>query len=163
MTTATWITFSRLLGIPFIIYFLDTPTTQTRWLALTFLILAASTDWLDGYIARKFNQVSDLGKFLDPLVDKLLVLAPLLSLIEMDLIPGQAEIRGANLWGKLKTTSQIVAIAILIAPLAPIWYQIGMITFWSSLVLTIISGGIYVMPQVAASIWSSKEKSTSAS
>ncbi len=187
MTTATWITFSRLLGIPFIIYFLDTPTIQDRWLALIFFVLAASTDWLDGYIARKFDQISEMGKFLDPLVDKLLVLAPLLSLIEMNLIPawaaflilarelaisgwrvnpslsGSKDIAGANLWGKLKTVSQIVAIAFLIAPLSPIWYQTGLAAFWLSLILTLISGGIYIMPQLAANISSSKEKSTSAS
>jgi CDP-diacylglycerol---glycerol-3-phosphate 3-phosphatidyltransferase len=187
MTTATWITFSRLLGVPFIIYFLDTPNISDRWLALVFFVLAASTDWLDGYVARKYDQVSEMGKFLDPLVDKLLVFAPLLSLIEMNLVPawavftilarelaiagwrvtpsvsGSKEIAGANLWGKLKTTSQIVAIALLIAPLSPFWQTIGMATFWLSVVLTLISGLIYVLPQLAASISSSKEKSTSAS
>jgi CDP-diacylglycerol---glycerol-3-phosphate 3-phosphatidyltransferase len=171
MTTATWITFSRLLGIPFIIYFLDTPNTSDRWLALSFFVLAASTDWLDGYIARKYDQVSEMGKFLDPLVDKLLVFAPLLSLTEMNLVPawavfiilarelaiagwrvtpslsGNQEITGANLWGKLKTVSQIVAISLLVAPLPPSWQVIGTTAFWLSLVLTLVSGLIYVLPE----------------
>ncbi|NEQ06444.1 MAG: CDP-diacylglycerol--glycerol-3-phosphate 3-phosphatidyltransferase, partial [Moorea sp. SIO4E2] len=78
MTLPNWITFSRLLGLPFILYFLNHPTDQSRWISLGIFLLAAGTDWLDGYLARKLNQITDLGKFLDPLVDKFLVLAPLL-------------------------------------------------------------------------------------
>jgi len=108
-------------------------TEIDRWLSLIIFLIAASTDWLDGYLARKFNQITELGKFLDPLVDKLLVLAPLLALIEMDLIAawgvflilarelaiagwrinpnltGNSDIKGANWWGKSKTVSQIIA------------------------------------------------------
>jgi CDP-diacylglycerol--glycerol-3-phosphate 3-phosphatidyltransferase len=51
-----------------------------RWICLAVFLVAAGTDWLDGYLARKLNQVTDLGKFLDPLVDKFLVLAPLVGL-----------------------------------------------------------------------------------
>ena len=70
MTIPNWITFSRLLGIPFLLYGLHNPTMQTRWICLVIFLIAAGTDWLDGYLARKLNQISDLGKFLDPLVDK---------------------------------------------------------------------------------------------
>ncbi|NES43128.1 CDP-diacylglycerol--glycerol-3-phosphate 3-phosphatidyltransferase, partial [Moorena sp. SIO2C4] len=139
MTLPNWITFSRLLGLPFILYFLNLPTDQSRWISLGIFLLAAGTDWLDGYLARKLNQITDLGKFLDPLVDKFLVLAPLLALIELGQVPawgvclilarelaiagwrvnpklsGSASIQGANIWGKLKTVSQISAIALLIA------------------------------------------------
>ncbi len=59
---------------------------RSNCFSLIIFLIAASTDWLDGYLARKLNQITELGKFLDPLVDKLLVLAPLLALIEMDLI-----------------------------------------------------------------------------
>ncbi|MEO1764929.1 MAG: CDP-diacylglycerol--glycerol-3-phosphate 3-phosphatidyltransferase [Cyanobacteria bacterium J06629_18] len=166
MTLPNWITFSRLLGIPFIIYGLQNPTSQARWICFTIFVVAAGTDWLDGYLARKLNQVSDLGKFLDPLVDKLLVLAPLLSLIELGQIPAwgvflilgrelaiagwrvnQPKISGANIWGKLKTVTQIIAIALLIAPLSPEWELPSLIAFWVSVSLTLISGGIYLLPQ----------------
>lgn len=185
MTLPTWITFSRLLGLPFILYGLHDPTDQIRWICLAIFLIAAGTDWLDGYLARKLDQVTDLGKFLDPLVDKLLVLAPLLALIELGQVPAWGvfvilarelaiagwrvnpnltqEISGANIWGKLKTVSQITAVALLIAPLPPVWKMPSLILFWLSVVLTLISGGIYILPQLAANSWSSKEKSTSAS
>ncbi|MDJ0733601.1 MAG: CDP-diacylglycerol--glycerol-3-phosphate 3-phosphatidyltransferase [Nostocaceae cyanobacterium] len=159
------ITFSRLLGLPFILYILHNPTTQTRWICLVIFLIAAGTDWLDGYLARKLNQITDLGKFLDPLVDKLLVLAPLLALIELGQIPAwgvflilgrelaiagwrvnQPKISGANIWGKLKTVSQIIAIALLIAPLPPSWKVPSLIVFWISVALTLISGMIYILP-----------------
>lgn len=185
MTLPTWITLSRLLGLPFILYGLHDPTDQTRWICLAIFLIAAGTDWLDGYLARKLDQVTDLGKFLDPLVDKLLVLAPLLALIELGQIPAwgvflilgrelaiagwrvnpnlSQEISGANIWGKLKTVTQITAIALLIAPLPPVWEIPSLVLFWLSVILTLISGGIYLLPQLAANIWSSKQKSTSAS
>jgi CDP-diacylglycerol---glycerol-3-phosphate 3-phosphatidyltransferase len=132
---------------------------------LVFLV-AALTDWLDGYLARKLDLVTDLGKFLDPLVDKLLILIPLLVLIDLHLVSaigvcliltreltiagwrvGQAQISGANIWGKLKTVSQIVAIAIIIAPVSiPNWDLYGEIGFWFSVALTLISGLIYFIP-----------------
>lgn len=166
MTLPNWITFSRLLGIPFLLYGLYNPTNEAKWICLTIFLVAALTDWLDGYLARKLNQISDLGKFLDPLVDKLLVLAPLLVLIELGRIPAwgvflifgrelaiagwrvnQTKITGANIWGKLKTVSQIVAISLLIAPLSPSWQFTSLVTFWVSVALTIISGGIYLLPE----------------
>lgn len=179
MNLPTWITFSRLLGLPFILYLLHNPTIQGRWICLAIFLLAAGTDWLDGYLARKLNQVTDLGKFLDPLVDKLLVLGAFLALIEMKLIPAwgvclilarelaiagwrvnpnlTSSIQGANIWGKLKTVSQIAAIAFIIAPLSPTWQAISLIVFWLSVCLTLISGIIYVYPQVLANQASSME------
>ncbi|MGA9382899.1 MAG: CDP-diacylglycerol--glycerol-3-phosphate 3-phosphatidyltransferase [Phormidium sp.] len=165
MTIPTWITLSRLLGLPFLLYGLHYPSTSSRWICLVIFLIAASTDWLDGYLARKLNQVTDLGKFLDPLVDKLLVLGPLLALIELGQIPAwgvflilarelaiagwrvnQTTISGANIWGKLKTVSQILAIALLIAPLPTNWQVYSVIAFWISVVFTLISGVIYVLP-----------------
>ena len=166
MTLPNWITFSRLLGVPFLLYGLYNPTSQARWICLIIFLIAALTDWLDGYLARKLNQVSELGKFLDPLVDKLLVLAPLLVLIELGKVPAwgvflilgrelaiagwrvnQTTITGANIWGKLKTVSQIIAIAFLIAPLSEVWQVPSLIAFWISVALTLISGVIYLIPQ----------------
>jgi CDP-diacylglycerol---glycerol-3-phosphate 3-phosphatidyltransferase len=166
MTLPNWITFSRLLGIPFLLYGLHNPTPEARWICLAIFLVASLTDWLDGYLARKLNQITDLGKFLDPLVDKLLVLAPLLVLIELGQIPAwgvflilarelaiagwrvsQPKITGANIWGKLKTVSQIVAIALLIAPLPEVWQLPSIIAFWVCVILTLISGAIYLLPQ----------------
>jgi len=168
MNLANWITASRLVGVPFILYGLYLHTPEARWVSLGIFWVAAATDWLDGYLARQLNQVTDLGKFLDPLVDKLLVLAPLLVLIELQQVPAwgvflillrelaiagwrvnQTKITGANFWGKLKTVSQILAISLLIAPLPNSWHFISLAMFWITVVLTLVSGGIYVWPQTA--------------
>jgi CDP-diacylglycerol---glycerol-3-phosphate 3-phosphatidyltransferase len=171
MNLPTWITVSRLLGVPFLLYGLHSPSVETRWLMLGVFLVAAGTDWLDGYLARKLNQVTDLGKFLDPLVDKLLVLAPLMALVELRQVPAwgvfmilareltiagwrvnpnlQTDIQGANFWGKLKTVSQILAIALLIAPLSDQWHLPSLIAFWISVALTWISGAIYLIPRKA--------------
>ena len=165
MNIPNWITFSRLLGVPIILYTLNTPTNQNLWICLIIFLIASATDFLDGYLARKLNQVTDLGKFLDPLVDKLLILAPLLALIELGKVPAwgvflilgreltmagwrvnQSKISGANIWGKLKTISQIIAVALLITPLPKILATIGIVMFWVSVALTIISGIIYLLP-----------------
>jgi CDP-diacylglycerol--glycerol-3-phosphate 3-phosphatidyltransferase len=164
MNLPTWITVSRLVGVPLLLYLLYAPTVSDRWLALGIFLLAAGTDWLDGYLARRLDQITDLGKFLDPLVDKLLVLAPLLALVELGQVPAwgvflilgrelgiagwrvnQPTVSGANIWGKLKTITQIGAIALLIAP--PTAFTLtAAIAFWLAVALTLISGAIYLLP-----------------
>lgn len=165
MNLPTWITVSRLFGVPLLLYLLYQPSVRAQWIALGIFLIAAGTDWLDGYLARRLNQVTDLGKFLDPLVDKFLVLAPLLVLIELGAVPAwgvflilareltiagwrvsQTTISGANIWGKLKTVSQIAAIALLIAPLGEPWQLPTLAAFWASVTLTLISGVIYLLP-----------------
>jgi CDP-diacylglycerol---glycerol-3-phosphate 3-phosphatidyltransferase len=159
------ITLSRLLGIPLILYGLYQSESSWQWIALVIFVISAATDWLDGYLARKLNLVTDLGKFLDPLVDKLLVLMPLLVLIDLQRIPaigvclilareltiagwrvGGTQVLGANIWGKAKTVLQIVAISMVMAPLPTIQLW-GLWVFWLAVVLTLISGGIYLFPQ----------------
>ncbi|MEO0455339.1 MAG: CDP-diacylglycerol--glycerol-3-phosphate 3-phosphatidyltransferase [Cyanobacteria bacterium P01_A01_bin.114] len=171
MNLPTWITVSRLLGIPLVFVLLADPTDGRRWLATGVFLIAAGTDWLDGYLARRLNQVTDLGKFLDPLVDKLLVLAPLMVLVALGQVPAwgvflilareltiagwrvnpamqQGSVPGANLWGKAKTVVQIAAIALLLSPLStqvPFWAGL---LFWLAVALTWISGLIYLFPRV---------------
>jgi CDP-diacylglycerol---glycerol-3-phosphate 3-phosphatidyltransferase len=165
----TWITLSRLAGVPFILYSLQPGSGVSPWAALILFLVVAATDWLDGYLARRLNQVTELGKFLDPLVDKLLVLAPLLSFLVLGKIGvwgvflillreltvagwrvNQTQVTGANGWGKAKTISQIVAIALIMAPLPAPWPAIGQGAFALSVALTLISGALYLWPQSQA-------------
>jgi CDP-diacylglycerol---glycerol-3-phosphate 3-phosphatidyltransferase len=173
MTFASWITVSRLLAVPILLFYLRlsttanlTPSDNIRWICVAVFLVAAGTDWLDGYVARRFNQITDLGKILDPLVDKLLVFAPLLCLIELREIPAwsvflilfreltiagwrvqQTKISGANLWGKAKTVIQIAAIALLIAPLQNSGHILALGVYAIAVSLTLISGGIYLWPR----------------
>lgn len=166
MNLPTWITVSRLFGIPFVLYWLHSPTDVQRWWCFGVFLAIALTDWLDGYLARQLDQVTELGKFLDPLVDKLMILAPMLALIELGQVPawgvflilgrelaiagwrvnpnlaGNA-VPGANIWGKLKTVSQIAAVALLIVP-GDRLQEIGFVLFWIAVVLTLVSGMLYV-------------------
>ncbi|MEN9225976.1 MAG: CDP-diacylglycerol--glycerol-3-phosphate 3-phosphatidyltransferase [Thermostichus sp. HHBFW_bins_43] len=158
MNLPTAVTLLRLAGIPFILLGLGLKSPLGQGLALWAFLLAAATDWLDGYLARRYGLVTDVGKFLDPLVDKLLVLAPLLSLLELGRIPAwgvfllvgrelaiagwrvnQTQIRGANLWGKAKTVTQILAIALLI-----LGWPGGIPCFWLAVLLTLLSGFVYL-------------------
>lgn len=171
----TQITLSRLLGIPFIFYCLAQPSASSHWLGLGIFLLVAATDWLDGYLARKLDQVTDLGKFLDPLVDKLLIFAPLLVLVEWGAIPSwgaflimgreiaiagwrvsphqtTVTLTGANFLGKAKTVLQIVAITALIAPINDRnWLELSQVLFWLAVLLTLISGAVYLLTPILSS------------
>ncbi|EDX83965.1 CDP-diacylglycerol--glycerol-3-phosphate 3-phosphatidyltransferase [Synechococcus sp. PCC 7335] len=169
MNLPTWITISRLLGVPIVLFALLEPTDFRRWISVVVFVVFAGTDWLDGYLARKLNQVTELGKFLDPLVDKLLVMAPLIALVGLGEIPAwgvflilareltisgwrvnpvfqDGKVPGAGIWGKVKTVVQITAIALLLAPLGDLWQNIALLLFWIAVVLTWISGLLYLFP-----------------
>jgi len=131
-------------------------------LAVTVFIIAAITDSLDGYIARRFKLVTNLGKFIDSLADKVLVIAALLALIELNRLPSwmvmvivtrefvvtglrlvaaaQGIVIAASPGGKLKTFSQIIAIILLILNLPG-----RMIVMWIAMILTVTSGMQYLM------------------
>jgi len=170
VTLPTWITLSRLLGVPLVLWLLIDPTPWHRWASEIAFLLAAGTDWLDGYLARRLDCVTELGKFLDPLVDKLLVLAPLLALVDLNRLPGWgvflllareltiagwratpeiagAAVPGANWGGKVKTVVQVIAVALLLAPLPAPWPQVAVGTFWLAVVLTWASGIAYLWPR----------------
>lgn len=165
MNLPNWITLSRLIGIPLLLYALHDPSPTDRWFCVGVFLVAAGTDWLDGYLARRLNQVTELGKFLDPLVDKLLVLAPLLALVELGQVPAwgvflilarelaiagwrvnQPVVSGASLWGKAKTVLQIGAIALLLAPTPMTWNWMIELIFWLAVGLTLLSGILYIWP-----------------
>lgn len=133
MNLANKITLSRIAMVPVFLFFLLTDLFPYSEYISTFLfILAASTDGLDGYIARKRKQVTNFGKFMDPLADKLLVTAALISLVglaKLDswmviaiigrefIVTGfriiainEGVVIAASIWGKVKTVSQIIAI-----------------------------------------------------
>jgi CDP-diacylglycerol--glycerol-3-phosphate 3-phosphatidyltransferase len=159
ITFASWITLSRLISIPIVLGLLTWQDSfNTRLWSAIFFGLAALTDWLDGYVARHWNQESDLGKVLDPLVDKLVILAPMIMLVELHQLPAWAvflivarellitlwrapSATAASIWGKLKTTGQIVAILALLLQI-----PYGIFLFWLAFALTIFSGLNYVFP-----------------
>ena len=93
MTTASKITLIRVAFIPLFMVFMYLSGGQPglwMWLSLTIFIIASLTDYVDGHIARKYNQVTDFGKFLDPLADKLLVIAAMAMLCEWGKFPAWA-------------------------------------------------------------------------
>ena len=138
MTTASKITLVRVAMIPaFMLAFLLSPVHPwLKWLALGIFILASLTDYVDGHIARKYNQVSDFGKFLDPLADKLLVISAMCIFCQWGLMPawalmivltrefavtglrliavGKGRVIAAGWSGKVKTFSTMVALCIWI-------------------------------------------------
>lgn len=151
MTTATKITLSRIVFIPVVVavYLLNFP--GHRMLAGVLFAIAALSDLIDGYVARKYNQVSDLGKFLDPIADKMLVVVFMFLFVADNLIfnPWGAIVCGvvlsrefmisafrmqaavkkivipADVWGKLKTDFQDVGSAVIIFASDPIFLSHG--------------------------------------
>jgi len=137
------------------------------WGAILF-IFASATDWVDGFYARKYNLVTNLGKFLDPLADKLLVSAALILLVELNSAPawvviliisrefavtglrlvaaGEGTVLAASKLGKLKTTTQLIAIAVLLLNNFPFAYmniEFGTIMLYVALFFTVLSGYDY--------------------
>lgn len=139
MTTANKITILRIVMIPLFLLAVLTQKQYAQTIALIIFILASITDSIDGYVARKYNQSTNLGKFMDPLADKLLVTAAILVFVERGQMPSWAAmiiiarefaVTGLRLiaaaegiviaaaWsGKIKTAVSIVAICIMLAPM----------------------------------------------
>lgn len=159
------LTFLRILLIPFIIFFLFAP--QGARLALALFVLAALSDLIDGYVARRRAHETDLGKIADPIADKLLVLAVLLVFVEFGRIPSvpvvillareflvsglriaagaRGRVIAAGLWGKLKTVSQMALVFVLIGEraLGSEATLVGTALLWLAVALAILSGAEY--------------------
>ena len=90
MTTANKITILRMILVPVLVILMYLNFPGHMYWALAVFILASISDFLDGYIARHYNQVSDFGKFMDPLADKLLVIAAMMVFVEQGYMPGWA-------------------------------------------------------------------------
>lgn len=163
--------FVILMVVPFkwgSIDLVGTAMPVTHFVAAIIFIVASATDWIDGYYARKLNLVTNLGKFLDPLADKLLVSAAFIILVGLDAAPawmiiiiisrefavtglrailaGEGEVVAAAMLGKIKTWTQIVAIALLLLhnfPFQPIGFPLAKIALWVSLIFTVWSGWDY--------------------
>ena len=169
MNLANKLTMLRIFLVPMFLLFIaakDIP--YGRELATIIFIVASLTDKLDGYIARSRNQITNFGKFMDPLADKLLVTAALVSLVELQLVhawvamiiiarefavtglrtiaASEGKVIAASKWGKLKTVIQIVAI---IAALINLSYVNTLLTTFANVsmgaavIVTIISGVDY--------------------
>lgn len=165
------LTMFRVILIPFFVLFMLVDITQyDKWIALAIFIIASLTDLLDGKIARKYNLVTNFGKFMDPLADKLLVCSAMICMIPSGklaawfvivIIAREFIISGfrlvasdngiviaASYWGKFKTVSQMAMIIVLIADFGGIFDMIGTALIWVSLILTIISLIDYVAKNV---------------
>ena len=157
------LTLLRVLMIPFFIIALlanNGETTVFRYVAASIFVVASLTDWLDGAIARKYNLVTNFGKFMDPLADKLLVCSALICLVALEQFPvwmviiivsrefiisgfrlvaaEQGLVIAASYWGKFKTVSQMAAIILLILDI-PGLHMITTVIMWLALILTVVS------------------------
>ena len=156
------LTVLRVVLIPFFVVFMlvNILGAYDKWIALAIFIVASLTDLLDGKIARKYNLVTNFGKFMDPLADKMLVCSALICLTALDKLPAwitiviicrdfvisgfrlvaadNGVVIAASYWGKYKTTFQMIMVCLLIADLAPLALVTTIVT-WIAVILTIVS------------------------
>lgn len=168
MNTPNKLTVARMIIVPFLVVFLLTGwgDDANRYISLALFVVASVTDWFDGYLARKNNLVTNFGKFMDPLADKLLVCSAMICMIDLKRLPAwfviiiiarefiisgfrliAAEngiVIAANYWGKFKTASQMIMIILLILHFDGIFVILEQIFIWLSLALTIISLITYI-------------------
>ena len=150
------LTILRVIMIPFFVFFLLSGVggSASKWIALVIFAAASITDTLDGYIARRDNLITDFGKFMDPLADKLLVCSALICFVELDKLPAwmviiiiarefiisgfrlvasdNGIVIAASWWGKSKT------IILLIADI-PALSVLNTVLIWVALILTVVS------------------------
>ncbi len=169
------LTVMRMLAVPVFVVLMLIPVNGEvcegwcKWAALAVFIIAAFTDLFDGRIARKYKLVTNFGKFMDPLADKLLVCSALTCLVELERIPAwvviiiiarefvisgirliaadDGVVISASRWGKWKTVFQMIMVGFMIGNL-PIFGIVTQILMWIALALTIISMVDYIAKNV---------------
>jgi CDP-diacylglycerol--glycerol-3-phosphate 3-phosphatidyltransferase len=157
------LTVLRILLVPVVVVALLDETPNGDLLAAVVFALASLTDWVDGYLARSRGSITTFGKLMDPIADKLLVVAALVSLVSLDRLQawvamviiarelavtmsrmaatGQGVVIAANRWGKVKTALQVLTIFLLIAVSgSPTWLDV---LVYATVVVTVISGVEY--------------------
>ncbi len=191
MNTPNKLTIIRIIFVPFIVMFLLIDKIPHHFLFAELLFIAAAvTDYYDGKIARKNGLITDFGKFADPLADKILVISVLACFVELHLTSSiliiivlarefmvtslrlvaveSGKVIAANIWGKTKTVSQIVAVVTVLTTeyflelitmgLLPLmkWYSqisfgveiLNAVVLWFSVLMTVISGVIYIKDNI---------------
>ena len=156
------LTILRVIMIPVFVLFMLTGLggAASKWIALALFIIASLTDLLDGHLARKHNLVTNFGKFMDPLADKLLVCAAMICLVENGQLPSwiviviisrefiisgfrliasdNGVVIAASYWGKFKTVFQMIMICMMIADIT-VFSILTKIIMWIALILTVVS------------------------
>ena len=158
------LTIFRVVLIPFFVFFLLAPyfNGYGNYIAVAIFIIASLTDFLDGKIARKYNLVTDFGKFMDPLADKMLVCSAMICLVESGQLPAwiviiiisrefiisgfrlvasdNGVVIAASYWGKFKTTFQMLMTIVLMLDIQlPFFQVLGTVLIYLALALTVIS------------------------
>ena len=166
------LTVLRIIMVPFFVFFMltDAGGAANKWIALVIFCVASLTDMLDGKIARARGLVTNFGKFMDPLADKLLVCSAMICLIPLGkltawfvivIIAREFIISGfrlvasdngiviaASYWGKFKTVSQMFMVIVMIMDLGGVFDVIGTVLMWAALILTIVSLIDYIAKNV---------------
>lgn len=165
------LTIMRVIMVPlYVFFYLNTsivPGPYNQYVALAIFALACMTDYLDGNLARKWNLVSNFGKFMDPLADKLLVCSAMICFVQNGILPAwivviligrefiisgfrlvaasDGVVIAAGIWGKCKTVVQMFMVMFLLVPLEAQWfYVVQQVFIYASVILTIISVVDYI-------------------
>ncbi len=174
MTLPNILTCVRVLLIPIFMVLAYRGTAACDMAALVVYVAACLTDYIDGNLARKWNQVTNFGKFMDPVADKLLVMAALLLFVEDGTIAAwmvaiilgrefivsalrmvaasEGLVIAANMWGKAKTMITMITLIFLLCPIGPVMLgpvSLQDILIWVTVIITAISGVTYVVDNFA--------------
>lgn len=164
MNTPNKLTVSRMIMVPvFMVFLMEARIPYHMLLALLVFVLASVTDLIDGKLARKYNQITNFGKLMDPLADKLLVTAALICFVSLGLADVWAvviivareflvtsirliaadsgKVIPANIWGKIKTNGQIIAVVVtMLASFFALPAAVGEVFVWIAAAFTVVSG-----------------------